>query len=135
MDFFGLILISIFAFSNASLARVKEKNAILWAFITVALFIVGCMAGMMFVLLTFCRNLVDLNRMATMTDKVARDAYSQQVAVSLQQDFISNPLHSITVLLFGVGGFLLARYILESTPDKKKPEVHWMDRMGEQEQQ
>jgi hypothetical protein len=48
----------------------------------------------------------------------------------MQQLFLDHPLHMVTIELFGIGGYLLIRYLLERKPGKKEPEVHWMDKMG-----
>ena len=40
------------------------------------------------------------------------------------------PQRGILVFLCGLGGYLLIRYILDRKPDKQQPEVHWMDKMG-----
>jgi hypothetical protein len=36
-----------------------------------------------------------------------------------------------TIEIFGIGGYLLIRYILDKKPGKKEPEAHWMDKLGE----
>eukprot|EP01030_Chromulinospumella_sphaerica_P019949 gene19949-biopygen17680 len=48
-----------------------------------------------------------------------------------QELYASNPLNMVTTLIFGIGGYLLIRYILEKKPNKKQPEIHWMDKLGE----
>ena len=56
------------------------------------------------------------------------------MAQQLLQSFEAKPLHLITMEVFGIGGYLLVRYILDKKPDKKEPEMHWMDKMGSNEE-
>jgi hypothetical protein len=41
----------------------------------------------------------------------------------LEHVIATNPLHSTTIIMFGIGGYLLVRYILERKPGKKQEEV------------
>lgn|GEM_PF-876237 len=135
MGFANLIMIAFFAFRNANRATQKEKNPILWALLTVVSFFVAALIGMFVVVFGFCGDIINYNKFATITDIKARDAYMQGVSEQLVQDFNANPLHPFTILFFGIGGYLFIRYMLDRIPDKKKPEVHWMDKVGESEQQ
>jgi hypothetical protein len=80
----------------------------------------------MIVVFNFCADKVNLDLLAS-TDPETRAMVTKQLADALN----SNPLHSFTIELFGIGGYLLIRYILDRKPEKKQPEVHWTDRLGE----
>ncbi len=98
-----------------------------WAIYTVIAFL-GCfMLGLIFVIFAFCRNAVDLNLLSS-TDAAVRDA----LAKNLVKIITGNPLHTFTIEMFGIGGYLIARYLLDRKPGKKEPEIHWMDKIGEQ---
>jgi hypothetical protein len=60
------------------------------------------------------------------------DAVSKQFNAQVNQALMANPLRELTVFLFGLGGYLFVRYLIDRKPDKKEPEIHWMDKMGEQ---
>ena len=122
---FDIVLLVFLAYKNFVRAKQKAQNAILWTVITVVSFLVAYFAGYFFVILFFCRDVVRFGQLASMDPKA-----KTEVANQLVQAFSANPLHLITVELFGVGGYLLIRYILDRMPDKKQPEVHWMDKIG-----
>lgn len=126
MDIFFLVMLAYFSYRNSIRAKQKKKNPLLWGFITAGTFLATLLIGFAVVVFYFCRNIIDINRLGV-------DPKYQEVAVKLlNQAFIDNPLHLLTVYLFGIGGYLIIRYILDQKPGEKEPEVHWMDRMGEQ---
>jgi hypothetical protein len=86
------------------------------------------MVGLFVVIVAFCGDIVSAARITPPMDQSARLALSRQI----EQAIASKPLHWVTIDLFAVGGYLLIRYVLERKPRKKEPEVHWMDKMGEQ---
>ncbi len=92
--------------------------------ITAVAYIVFMMIGFFVVVLNFCKGDFDLNKFAAMSKAAQQDAAQQLI-----QAFYSNTLHPVTMELFAIGGFLLIRYIIDRMPDKKEPEIHWMDRM------
>ena len=110
------------------LAKRKGQNAIAWGAATVASYLLFMMVGLCVVLFNFCKGAINIDQMSS-TDAKVREAAAQQ----LLQVFAANQLHLITVEAFGVGGYLLVRYILDRRPDKKEPETHWMDKMGSNE--
>ena len=124
---FELLLLAYLSYRNSLRAKVKGQNPVLWAFITIAAFLVFMVVGGMVVILAFCKDAVNMNHMSSFDSK-QREAAAQQ----LQQALSANPLHLVTIELFAVGGYLLVRYMLDRKPDKKQPEVHWMDKLGEQ---
>ena len=130
MDIFGIALLFFLGYSNSVKAKQKGQNGILWAFLTVVSYIITQAIGLFIVISWFCRDVVDMN-IFTHTQgnfHAASEQFNQQVTTAL----IDNPLRGLTVFLFGMGGYLLVRYILDSKPDKKEQEIHWMDKMGEQ---
>lgn len=123
---FVIILLVYLAFRNSARAKAKGLNGILWAGITVLSFFTTLFIGCMIVVFNFCADKVNLDLLAS-TDPETRAMVTKQLADALN----SNPLHSLTIELFGIGGYLLIRYILDRKPEKKQPEVHWTDRLGE----
>jgi hypothetical protein len=122
-----IILLSYLAWRNSVLAKLKSQNQLAWAIYTVMAFL-GCfMLGLVFVVFVFCRNAVDLNLLSS-TDVAVREA----LAKNLVKIITGNPLHTVTVEMFGFGGYLITRYLLDRKPGKKEPEIHWMDKIGEQ---
>jgi len=125
---FGIVLVGYLSYRNGLRARLKGQNPFMWGIITFAAFLAMMVLGMLIVIVYFCRDLINLNQLSS-TDPKSIAATQQQI----MQVFDANPLHYITVVLFGVGGYLFVRYILDRKPNKKEPEVHWMDRMGKSE--
>ena len=121
---FDIILIGYLAYRNGVKAKNKGQHAIAWGIATAVAYILFMLVGFFFVILNFCKDSINLEQLSLM-DKKAQQAAAQQ----LIQIFAANPLHTITIELFGIGGFLLIRYILDRKPDKQEPEVHWMDKM------
>ncbi len=123
MDFSGIVFIVFIAFlayRNAMRAKAKEKSAGLYAFLTVLLFFVFEMIGGVFVVLLFCRGEINLS--------LANNPANKQLLVDqMNQAFLNSPIRQFTLELFGIGGYLLVRYILDSVPEKKKKLPLWPD--------
>jgi hypothetical protein len=119
-----LILLAFLSYRNSARAKVKGQSALLWGMITVGAIFAGFIIGMAFIVFAFYKDMLNLNP--------ADAKASAEMVQQLQLAILSNPLRLVTIELFGIGGFLLVRYKIDSKPDKKKPEVHWMDKMGEQ---
>lgn len=126
---FDLILIVFLSIRNGKKAKLKDQNAIVWGLATAGAYIGFMVAGFFFVIYNFCKNDINLSTLSTL-DVKTREAVAQQ----LVKTFEANPLHLITMEMFGIGGFLLVRYILDKKPDHKEPDVHWMDKMGSNEE-
>ncbi len=124
---FEIILLAYLTYRNSLKAKAKGQNVAVWAVYTVLAYLFFLIIGGFIVLFTFCKNQIDLNQFSSMDPKM-RDAARLQI----EQAFAAKPLHLITIEMFAIGGYLLIRFLLERMPDKKKPEVHWMDKMGEQ---
>lgn len=121
-----LVLIGYLAFRNSVRARQKGLNSFLWASITVICFLFAFSIGLGFVAVNFLSDTVNFQHLSSPDLKIRTEAAQQLV-----DNFSRNPLHYMTVELFGIGGYLLIRYILDRKPNKKQPEVHWMDKLGE----
>src|ERR1043165_6797464 len=121
-----IILLAYLAFRNSVRAKLKGLNGWLWAGITIVSYVAALLVGYMVVVFNFCADKVNLSSLSTLDPK-QRAEVSKQLAEAVA----TNPLHVFTIEFFGIGGYLLIRYILERKPNKKQPEVHWMDRLGE----
>ncbi len=123
MNFSGILFIAMvgfLAYRNGQLAKFKEKSVGLYALLTVFLFFAFEVVGGVLVVLFFCRGEIN---MALANDPANKQLLMQQMT----QAFIDNPLRPFTIEIFGFGGYLLVRYILESVPDKKKKLPFWPD--------
>ena len=130
MDIFGLFLLFYLGYRNSVRAKQKGQNGILWAVITIVSYIITEAVGLFIVIMFFCRDVVDLNILTRTNSNF--DAASKLFNQQVEKALMDNPLRELTVVLFGIGGFLFVRYLIDRKPDKKEPEVHWMDKMGEQ---
>ena len=87
-------------FPNVRLAARVGQNGILWGFISVVLFFVFYLVfGGTFVAITYKGDFT----------QTAMKSYAQ-----------SHPFAGVTMLLFGIGGILLTRYILERIGKQQK---------------
>ncbi len=127
---FELLLLAYLTYRNAIRAKLKDQNPVTWGLVTVVAYFAAMMIGAMVVVVFFCRDIINLNSFATL-DLKTREVVSQR----LQQAVASNPLHMLTIEMFSSGGYLLVRYFLDKKPNKKGPEVHWMDKLGHQEEE
>ena len=124
---FEIILLAYLAYKNSVRAKLKGANGIVWGAITVGAFLGALIIGGFVVIFNFCGDSINLEQFSS-TDPNVRLAASN----NLMTVFNNNPLHLVTIELFGIGGYLLVRYIIDRKPGKKEPEVHWMDKMGNQ---
>ncbi|MBX2905639.1 MAG: hypothetical protein KF744_06340 [Taibaiella sp.] len=123
---FQIVLLAYLAFRNGVRARQKGLNVVLWGALTVLSFFFAFALGVGVVTANFLGESFNLQRLSTLQGTEREEAVKQ-----FQDLFFANPLHFLTVILFGIGGYLLIRFILEKKPNKKEPEVHWMDKLGE----
>ncbi|MCW3122020.1 MAG: hypothetical protein JWQ38_1512 [Flavipsychrobacter sp.] len=122
---FEIALLAYLAYRNSVKAKLKGLNPALWGFITVAAYLSCVVIGLMVVIYNCCKDTIDMNAFSS-SDIKTREVATQQ----LMQVLSGNMLYVTAIELFGIGGYLLVRYILDSKPDKKEPEVHWMDKLG-----
>lgn len=93
--------LSIFcSYRNAQLAKRKGQNTVIWVIITLVAFFISYMIGFMLMVGMFYRGPLEQNALITF--------------------MIDHPLLVVTIMFFGLGGYLLIRYILEKMPDAKK---------------
>jgi hypothetical protein len=123
---FEIILLVYLAFRNSVRAKTKGLSGWFWASMTIISFLSTLFIGCLVVVFNFCADAVNLDQLSS-TDIAVRTAASKQLVEVLN----ANPLHVITIELFGLGGYLLVRYILDKKPNKIQHEVHWTDRLGE----
>jgi hypothetical protein len=115
---FEIILLAYLSFRNGVRAKLKGLNSVAWALYTAIAFFFMMFFGTFIVIVYFCRDVVDIRSFSTL-DMKSRDAAMLQ----LQQVIVTHPLHYATIALFGIGGYLLVRYLIERKPGKKKPEL------------
>lgn len=129
MDFTHIILLIFFASKNAARARMKDQNAYLWGFLTILLFFIFEMIGTMFVLVLFCKDLLKylIQLSASVNPLSGREQFNQRFVEAMA----ANPLHMITIMLFGMAGYLIVRYILERKPNKRGPTMQMFDQSGD----
>jgi hypothetical protein len=125
MDIFSLLLLLFLSYRNSIKAKQKALNGLVWGIITFVSVFFAELIGAAIVIFYFCRNVINIDKMAT------DPSYKETAMRQLTQEFIKNPLDPITVILFGIGGYLIVRYIIEKKPGKKDTESHWSDKLGE----
>ena len=130
MDIVGIFVLFFLAYRNSVRAKLKGQNGLLWGVVTAVSYLLSEIIGLYVVISLFCRDAVDMSILAK--SKGNFDEASKQFNLQVSKALMENPLREITVFLFGLGGYLLVRYLIERKPDKKEPEIHWMDKMGEQ---
>lgn len=93
--------LSIFcSYRNAQLAKRKGQNTVIWVIITLVAFFISYMIGFMLMVTMFYHGPLEQNALIAF--------------------MLDHPLLVVTIMFFGLGGYLLIRYILEKMPDVKK---------------
>lgn len=93
--------LSIFcSYRNAQLAKRKGQNTVIWVIITLVAFFISYLIGFMLMVGMFYRGPLEQNALIAF--------------------MLDHPLLVVTIMFFGLGGYLLIRYILERMPDVKK---------------
>lgn len=96
------LLLFILIYTNSRLATKRGRNSIAWGIITlVGYLIIGGLAGAIYLLFSYKGA---INQQAV-----------QDYVIKAQQD----PIKHITIVMLGVGGGLLMRFILEKLPPLK----------------
>lgn len=106
------ILILYFCFINGKRALRKGYNRWAWSIYSLISFFITELLGATIVIYYFCRGIIDLHRFGT------DPTYSDTAIKILSQEFVNNPIRWVTIDLFGIGGFLFARYIIDKLPTK-----------------
>lgn len=125
MDIFSLLLLIYLSYKNGVKAKQKSLNGVAWGIISMLACFFLEVIGMAIVVVYFCPNVININRLST------DPAYKETAVQLLQQEFIRNPLDYVTIVLFGIGGYLIVRFILDKKPGKQDTPPHWSDKLGE----
>ena len=120
------VIIGYLSYRNGLKAKVKGQSPWKWGIATFFATLFALFFGMYFVLATLCRDTINLAGYTNYSYKA-----SLALAEQVNQVFTTYPLRMVTYELIGFGGYLIVRYILDRKPDKKEPEVHWMDKLGQ----
>jgi len=111
-----IFLIVYMAYRNGLIAKLKGKNQVLWVLLTlVAFWMFASLGG--FIVLQILISTGQINA----TDYKAASETADKLNDLLTPFLISNPIHIITIMAFGMGGYLLVRYILEKMPNINIP--------------
>lgn len=98
-----LLGLSIFcSYRNALLAKRKGQNTVLWVFITMVVFWLFFSIGSALLIVVSYRGVLQPEALISYIN--------------------SKPLMPMAFMLFGLGGYLFIRYLLERMPDKKGEE-------------
>lgn len=130
MDFAGLLLLIFLGYRNSLRARLKGQNGLMWAIITVAAYIFCESIGLLIVVSLFCRDTVNIHLLTNATGHF--DAVSRQFNQQVEKALLANPLREFAVIMFGLGGYLFVRYLLERRPHKKQANMQPADKISEQ---
>lgn len=116
---FGIFLIIYLAYRNSLLAKIKGQNPIVWVLLTIASYFMGYVIGGVVVLMILIND-----GLITLTDVSKNPQAMDGMAKQITQALGDKPIHLISMELFGIGGYLLIRFLLERMPDKvnKLPE-------------
>ncbi len=115
MDIFSILLLCLLGYNNSTKAKLKGQNGLLWGVITIVSFIVFQAIGLYAVIVMFCRGEVDMSMLSRANGNF--DAISKQFNDQVAKAVMDNPLRYGTVFLFGFGGYLLVRYLIDRKPD------------------
>lgn len=122
---YRILILGYLAYRNSARAKQKGLNQWVWAMLTVVAFFCALVVGCFVVVLNFTADAATFEMLQS-TSADVRNAASQQILEVLS----NSPIQLMTIEIFGFGGYLLIRYLLEKKPDKKEPEIHWMDKLG-----
>ena len=100
---FEIILMVYLSYRNSVRAKLKGLSPMLWGSVTAAAFLGALIFGGLIVIFNFCGDIINRAQLGSM-DPQARNQASQQ----LYQALSANPLHLLTIELFGIGGYWLA---------------------------
>jgi hypothetical protein len=113
-----ILALAFLSYRNAMRAKLKGLNASTWALLTTLMMAVAFFLGGALIIMLFVLQSIDINQIQS-TDPEVRMKASMEIAEILT----ANPLQIIAIDLFGFGGYLLVRYILEKRPSKKTPDM------------
>lgn len=114
-----IFLILYMAYRNGLIAKLKGKNQVLWSLLTLVSYWICSGIGALVVMIILIRS-----HQITQAD-IERVSGSQKAVNDLIMPLmLDNPIHFITIMVFGLGGYLLVRFILERMPIKNMPKDH-----------
>ena len=119
---FDLLIIGYLSYRNGMRAKTKGLSAMKWGLLSFAATFCALFFGMYFVIVVLCRDSINLAGYTTFSYKESMD-----LANKVNQVFTDYPLRMVLYELIGFGGYLFIRYMLDRKPDKKEPEMNWMD--------
>ena len=118
LDYIAIALIIYLAYRNSLIAKLKGKSPTVWAVMTLVAYFVFYMIGIIVVMVIMVRS---GQISAAMVQNIQKNnALTAQLMNVLQE----HPIHVLTIEAFGLGGYLLVRYILERMPIKNMPKDH-----------
>lgn len=97
---FFLLICIFFAYRNGLLAKQKGQNTVVWVIISIVAFFIAYIAGTLLMVALFYRGPIDPS---------ARQA--------LESFLTGNPIRVLSLMMSGIGGYLLIHYILSRMPD------------------
>ena len=125
---FEIFFLIYLGYRNSIRAKTKGLNGLVWAVYTGLSYMTAYVIGMTFVYMVALRSKIVIPADPT-------KAQYQDVAHQLTQEFVANPLLLFTVYFFGIGGFLLIRFVIDQKPGKPDGPIHWMDKLNNESQQ
>ena len=120
-----LLIIGYLSYRNGLRAKTKGLSAMKWGMLSFGATFCALFFGMYFVIVVLCKDSINLAQYTTFSYKESLD-----LANKVNQVFTTYPLKMVTYEMIGFGGYLFVRYLLDRKPEKKEPEVHWMDKLG-----
>lgn len=104
----SLVLMMVFlSFRNAAKAKEKGASGPAFGFLTFLLFLIGTFIGIVITFFAVFKDVIDPVRL-----QKDNTAYSQELAQQFAQEIFANPIHSIAIMMCGMGGYLLVNYMI-----------------------
>ena len=115
-----IILLIYFCFRIVIKAKMKSLNPIVWSIYTIIAFLSAEFIGIIVVLVYFLKNKINISEYMPADDAGSEEVreLSIELADKLKHEFTQNPLLIVTIYFFGVGGYLLIRYLIDRKPIK-----------------
>jgi len=126
---FDIFVIGYLSYRNGIKAKLKGQSPWKWGILTFFASFFALIFGMYFVLVSFCRDAINLSQLNNFNYKA-----NLELAARIEKMFEANPLRMVTYYMIGFGGYLVIRFFLDKRPDKKKPEMNWMDKMNQEQE-
>jgi hypothetical protein len=124
LELFFLIL---YGYLNNSRAKAKGLSGVTWAIYTAISFLIAYFMGVFVAVSAAIHGRFDLMANANRSE-------IQGTVHQVTEEFKSNPLLIFTIYLFGLGGYLLVRFLIDRKPGKPQEPLHWMDKLNNDNQ-